>query len=43
MSRFAVWVALTGCVSLLAMTPASAESSSEGRPHKWETVQKGMP
>ena len=43
MSRLGVGVAVIGCVSLVTMATAVAEQSSEGHPHKWETVQKGMP
>lgn len=43
MSRFGLWVALIGCASILAAAPAGAQQpSSEGHPHKWQTVEKGM-
>lgn len=43
MSRFGVGAAVIGCASLLLTASVCAEPSSEGHPHKWETVQKGMP
>jgi hypothetical protein len=43
MLRFGLGSSLIGCLALLAAMPVLAEPSSEGHPHKWETVQKGMP
>ena len=43
MSRLALYAVLAVCMPSLALGPAQAEPSSEGHPHKWETVEKGMP
>ena len=42
MSRSGLCVAAIGCVLLMVLAPVRAEPTSEGQPHKWETVQKGM-
>ena len=44
MSRIAMWFSLICGLSAVMAMPAMAiaEPSSEGHPHKWETVEKGM-
>lgn len=43
MSRLVLCAALAGGLALIGMASARAEPSSEGHPHKWEMVDKGLP